>query len=88
MLGFPHPLDGMCHEVFIKSQSIPPGQIHGSVIQSNSTSSTATKQACKVNSNDVNPETDQHEGENSQKEVLNHKRKAPGPGLQANNGPN
>ncbi len=51
-------------------------------------SSTATKQAHKVNSNDVNPDPDQHEGENSQKEVLNFKHKAPGPGSQASNGPN
>jgi hypothetical protein len=28
-----------------------------------------------------------HEGKNSQKDVLNHERKAPGPGLQASNGP-
>jgi hypothetical protein len=41
------------------------------VTQSNSTSSTAAKQACKVDSNDVDPEMDRHEGENSQKEMLN-----------------
>jgi hypothetical protein len=67
---------------------LPPRQIHGLVTVSNSTSSTTTKQALKVDSNDVNPDPDQHEGENSQKEVLNRKRKAPGPGLQASNGPN
>ena len=44
----------------------------------------------RSDSNDVHPLTpDQHEGENSQKEVLNRKHKAPGiPGLQASNGPN
>jgi hypothetical protein len=58
MLGFSHPLDGKCHEAFIKSQSIPPAQIHGLVTLSNSTSSTTTKQDRKVDSNDVNPDPD------------------------------
>jgi hypothetical protein len=98
MLGISCPLHGKFHEAFIKLHSIHPGQIFGNpvlhsdyaalVTQSNSTSSTATKQAHKVNSNDVVPGPDQHEGENSQKEVLNHKCKAPGPGLQASNGSN
>lgn len=65
----------------------PPRQFCGLVMQSNSTRGTATKQAHKVNSNDVDSDPDEH-GENSQKEALNHKRKAPGPSLQASNGPN
>jgi hypothetical protein len=87
MLDICRPLECKYREAFIKFH-IPPGQICGLVMQSNSTSRTATKQAHKVDSNDVNHETDQNEGEISQKEVLNHKHKAPGPGPQASNGPN
>jgi hypothetical protein len=62
LLGICRPLDGLSCQAFIESESIPPGQICGTpglcsflpplVTQSNSTSSiTAMKLACKVNSN-------------------------------------
>jgi hypothetical protein len=76
MLGIHHPLEGKFCEKFIKFLHFPPpGPNHGtpglhsnytaSVTQSNITSSTTTtmKLACKVNSNDVDPNLDQNEGE-------------------------
>jgi hypothetical protein len=74
MLGVSHPLDGKFHEAFIKLQFILPRQIHGNpVLCSNYTASvmqfnSSYQQHClKVNSNDVNPDPDLHERENSPK---------------------
>jgi hypothetical protein len=94
MLGVSHPLDGKFHEAFIKLQFILPRQIHGNpvlcsnytalVTQFNSTSSTASKSIPMMS---TLTRIDMKE-KIPQKEVLNHKHKAPGTGSQARNGPN